>query len=387
MEITKNTSLQNIHYPSRSMNPFTWPAFVPSQIAVVNKSKYGFELILPGYKAEPTNEKRPAREETQIPKASQIPAVRETEENTTNSNSVDFEELDRLFGKINKLKGKVTHNSDYFDMLYESPQLRKRPPQVKGKGRGQATPTEEDSDTFHSTYSKFHEENSESVDKYDRRYKMKSEARKQENQISKDRVNGHNSKTNQAKAPQASSAQNPNTKDRINSKPTIIPVPIKVPVAASQSSRGEWCLISCLRDLILHDIFSTERMRHFTEFELDIVLRILRLRYKGAEYFRYPSRTKNINAENNKCNVKFLNEKKLLGEFWPMIMDEIKNQRNLWREEKEESVIALFNIYHKEIYYSEIQERTPQTLFAQVEKGDIALLVNLYAELYLNFPP
>lgn len=387
MEGAQNTAAPGKLHPTEPMKDFFWPCFLQTQIKVVNKSKYGFELILPGYKYEPTNEMKTRKEKPEVPNPSPSPETREGEANTAQSNSVDFEELDRLFGKVKKLKGKIKLVSDFDDQITDSPQLRKRPPQGRGKAKRNQTPNLDDSSSFRSSDSKIDEENSESLDNYDRRYKIKTDGRRPENQATKDRVVGQNSKAGQARLHQASSAQNPASKDRGNSKPTIIPLPVKTPVIIVQSSKGEWPLISCLRDLILHDIFSTDRMKLFTEFELDIVLRILRLRYKGAEYFRYPSRTKNINPENNKCNVKFLNEKKLLGEFWPMIMDEIKNRRNIWRVEKEESVIAIFNIYHKNVYYKEIEERTSQALFSQVENGDVALLINLYAELYLNFPP
>lgn len=387
MESYINTSQARATLPSQNQDPFSWPAFFSSQVKVVNKSKYGFELILPGYMNEPAEVN--AAEKKIVPEQSEeqvAPGQVDQEDSNLGTSQIDFEEIDKLFSKINKFNNRTTPTYDSYGLLDDSPRLKKRPPQGRGRGRGGfGSRIDEDSDTFRSTFSKFHEENSESQDISRGRYKTRADARKHENAKTTERLNGQYIKISQRKATQASSTQKINVKDRVKAKPTIIPLPQKA-IMGSQMARGEWQLVGCLRDLILHDSFSTERMKNFNELELDIVLRILRLRYKGAEYFRYPSRTKNINPENNKCYGKFLNEKKLLGEFWPLVIDEIKVQKHIWRSEKDGAVTSLFNYYHRKVFYSELKERTSPSLFAQVEGGDDALLVNLFAEMYLNFP-
>lgn len=365
---------------------FAWPMFLPNGCHISRKSDYGFEIVLPGFST--LKEGREFYQENQ--NSSKIPEQQKPEElidenEERNGSAVDYNELDRLFSKMNSFSGKLTTKYNTYGVFDENSSLVKRPPRVAGRTKNskeQYLP--EDSTPTRSSYSKRQDDFSESIEKSVSRPRPV-----RVNQVSTRRTRRSQLRqgTDRQTQPASSANQIRENGRKTRSRRSPVRINFKPSNQNSMIVNGEWVLIEFLRELILRDEFRSDLMKLFNDVELDVSYRILRMRYKGAEYFRFPARIKNINPENNKCNSKFLNEKKLLGEVWPWIIDELKNTKQLWQENKDEAVAEIFKIYHKPYYMDEIKKEINDTaLISQINKGDDVLLVNLFAEIYLGYP-
>lgn len=372
--------------PQYRPTDFAWPTFLPGMCHIGKKTEYGFDIYLPGY-SKPKEVREGSLEKQNVEKQpTKIAGEDETKDDEREKGTViDYDELDRLFSKMNSFNGKLTTKYSTYGVIDHSPNLSKRPPRAKDLARrGRDQPGADKSTPTRSSYSKMHDDVSDSFENVETRTKN----------VAKGQVGARNGQRVRAVLGTTRHSQPASSANHLRQRGLRSAArrsPVRIPFRQDQNenvnSRGEWILIDFIRELVLKDNFKPDLMKMFNEVELEIAYRILRMRYKGAEFFRFPSRIKNINPENNKCNIKFMNEKKLLGEVWPWIIDELKNFKQLWQVDKDEAIVEVFKVYHKPIYMDDIlREVNDNTIRSLVKEGNDTLLVNLFAELYLGFP-
>lgn len=372
---------------------FVWPMFPPNSVQIAKKTKYGFEIVLPSYVSHQEIEDHSASKSEIQADGKGVPfSQEETGSETTRQSQIDFDELDRLFNKVNSFNGNLTTKYSRYHEFQEPSSLCKRPPRglskqpsrPSGRGRGRYARVESKRviPTNNSSNSKVSNDCCEL----------------EENSVNNHRTN-RTSRTNQigsrSRPLKAGIANSTSRLPRTTTAKGTSGNPKRSPPKTSNQDvevkriqpNREWILVEFLRQLILEDKFSGDLMRSFSELELDIAYRVLRMRYNGAEYFRFPSRTKNINAHNNKCNMKFTNEKKLLGEIWIWVIDEIKNRKHLWKKDKEEAILELFKIFHKPEYLQGVRnEVNDPAIIELINEGDEVVILNLFAEQCLDYP-
>ena len=356
---------------------FFWPsALLPGHV-VTKFNKFGFELILPGYSQRSLEVESNLAPVTFSPHLSSV-NHHESHENVGHGAKVDFDGIDRLFKKLKGFDGKLTIQKGFG---FEESNLVKRPPNQKGRHREESDSVE--TSTVYSSYSRIFEGASASQEK------------------------GFNKSQLQTKEKE--------TKIRTRSKnpPTKIVLPMPPPdkTPLSRSDRylrilererlhkvnqreedekkvlGEQGLIDILKAIVLHDLVNSDSLKKLSDFDRDLVLKLIRLRYKGAELMRYPFKSRNFSAYNTRSHFRLVNEKKLLGEMWPLLIDQLKKIKNIWRNNKDDEIIDIFKIYHRQFYEEKIKLKLEPQALKELDDNDDTLLVNLFAEFFLGFRP
>lgn len=356
---------------------FFWPsALLPGHV-VTKCNRFGFELILPGYSQRSLEVESNPAPVTFSPHLSSV-NHHETNENSGLGSKVDFDGIDRLFKKLKGFDGKLTIQKGFG---FEEGNLGKRPPNQKGKLKEDSESVE--TSTVYSSYSRIFEGASASQEKGFNKSQLQT--KEKENKL----------------------------KTRNRNPPTKIVLPMPPPDKAplSRSDRhlrilererqnkanqrdeedkkflGEQGLIDILKAIVFNDVVNSDSLRKLSDFDRELVLKLIRLRYKGAELMRFPFKSRNFSTYNTRSHFRLVNEKKLLGEMWPSIIDQLKKIKNIWRHNKDDEIIDLFKIYHKQPYQEKIKVRLEPQALKELDENDDTLLVNLFAEFYLGFRP
>lgn len=360
-----------------SNNGTFWPSSMLASHVVAKKSKFGFELILPNFKQgslEVEGSQQPGFFSPHL-SSKQAPDYQQADRSA--DSNIDFDSLDRLFSKLNSFDGKFTGHKRYG--LHEGDSnLEKRPPVIKTRQRREAD--SRDSSTINTTYSRLYDGASESEDT-----PFNKLGRPRKERGTRTRGRGRNIPTTIVLPKRPADKIIPrrrgyhqNTLER--GKPSR--------VNNAEEERGtvsEFTFVEFVKQIVFNDELNSETFKRLSEKEQEIVLKIVRLRYKGAENLKFPLKIKNFASYNTRCNLRFVNEKKLLGEVWPLIIDQLKKVRNLWRTDKDQEIIQLFKTYHRSLYIQEIKKKVDRSLSEQLDEGNDVLIINLFAELYLGY--
>lgn len=169
------------HHPTLS----AWPSFYQSQVRVVNTTKYGFELILPGFEVSPKDLKdevkrqRHQKSPEKVSQPTKVTAYQPKEDD--DESAASFGELDKLFKKVRKFNDRTIPSFESNGASEDDSQLRKRPPQLRRRRRGYyESRSDQDSqdDQSEAGSSKTQEEHSESAGMNLRRYRTRRDARR-----------------------------------------------------------------------------------------------------------------------------------------------------------------------------------------------------------------
>lgn len=354
-----------------------WPNALLSGHVVTKCNKFGFEVILPGYPQRPLEVEGNPPPRTFSP---QLSSVHQHDSMPVNGleSAVDFDSIDRLFKKLKGFDGKLTIQKGFG--IGET-NLTKRPPNPKTRQRQE--PDSNDTSTVYSSYSRLYERSSVSPD---RGFNKTGIAVKEK----ETRVR--------------SKAKNPPTK-------IVLPMPPGEKAPLSRSDRhlrilererqlrhhskdeddkkylGDQGLTDILKQIVFYDEVVSDSLKKLSEFDRELVLKVIRLRYKGAELMRYPFKTKNFSTYNTRSHFRLVNEKKLLSEMWPLIIDQLKKLKNIWRKDKDDETVDLFKAYHMQHYEQKILQKLDGVAFKEIDEDREILMVNLFAELYLSYRP
>ena len=329
----------------------------------VKPSKYGFEIFLPNNN-ESTLEV-PLTSHLLCP-IKQIPndSFKQVDLENISPSNIDFNEIDSLFNKLKNYNGKLA-SLKRFNLSNQNTNLEKRPPIIEN--RRLRSKDSADTSTVVSTCSYNYGLSSGST-------QAATSKTVQLSAVKRDSTAGTNRRHRDAAAYKKTSCNNKDDEARIPAS------------RRPRSDLGEWILVDFVKKLIFGDEVNSEIMKKFDEMELEIAQKIIRLRYKGAtEKIKYSTKSKNFSAFNTRCNFRFVNEKKLLGDIWPFIIDNLKKSRSLWQTDKEQEIIQLFRTFHKSIFLEPIRKGVDKNLSEQLKRGNDALLINLFSELYLGY--
>lgn len=354
-----------------------WPSSMLASHVVAKKSKYGFELILPNMTRGSLEVEGSQKQGFFSPHLSTMRTPDCQQSDKSPDSNLDFDSLDNLFRKLNSFDGKFTGHKRY-GLFERDSNLEKRPPVMRTRHRRE--PDSRDSSTIITTYSKLHDDLSESEETS---FNKSGYPKKERGTRTRGRKRNIPTTIVFPKPPADKVAgrrrgYNHNTLDK--EKPARVNH-----TEGENGTLGEFTFVEFVKQIVFNDELNSDAFKRLSDQEQEIVLKIVRLRYKGAENLKFPLKIKNFASYNTRCNLRFVNEKKLLGEIWPLIIDQLKKVRNLWRTDKEQEIIQLFRTYHRSLYIQEIKKKVSQNLSEQLDDGNDVLLINLFAELYLGY--
>jgi hypothetical protein len=140
-----------------------------------------------------------------------------------------------------------------------------------------------------------------------------------------------------------------------------------------------------IRALVLEDrLEQQECIAKCEEAVLDMLAFIVKQRYTGTEYFKFPYKNKVISSKNNKINFKMSNEKKCLPDAWKLVVEEVRRAKNLSADPSRQT-IELFLLYFQNKNEA-LRQKYPQQLRGLSKDEELNMLVCLYGEEYLDLP-
>ena len=353
-----------------------WSNHLLGSQLVANRNKFGFEIILPNYFQGSLEVEGIPHQPSFSPHLSTAPQEALHFESPAET-KVDFETLDRLFNKLNSFDGRLTVQKTY-GLLGKGTTLTKRGP----LGRNRLTLDEQsgDSSTIYSSYSRIYDEQSESNE-----LSFNKTANVAKEKDLKPKPKGKNIPT-KIVIPQMPPDRITTTRGERHIKTLERERQAKINAKEEDERRfmGEMSFIESVKQIIFNDEVNSEILKKLIGVEQEIVLKIVRLRYKGAENFKFPFKNRNFAAYNTRCNFRFVNEKKLVGDIWPSIIDQLKKLRGLWRTDKDQEIVQLFKTYHKCLHVEELKKKVEPNLAEQINEGCDVLQLNLFAELVLG---
>lgn len=356
---------------------FYWPNALLSGHVVTKSNKFGFEVILPGYPHRSLEVESPHQPMTFSPHLSSVHQG-ELQGDEGSDSQVDFEGIDRLFNSLGRFNGKLTMRKG---LGFEEASLVKRPPRYKGRLRNDAD--SEDTSTVYSSYSRPFEGKSES---HEGGFNKTGHQKKQ-SEIA-NQAKGKYPPTRivlplppSEKAPLSRSDRHQRVMERERNLRTL------PKEDDDQRAASDHTFTEVLRAMVFHDDVNSDAIKKLSDLDRELVLKIIRLRYKGAELLKFPFKTKKFASYNTKSHLRLFNERKLLGEMWPLLIDQLKKMRNVFRSDKDEETVDLFRVYHKKYFEEKIRQKLDEATLKELDDDNDALLVNLFAELYLSSRP
>lgn len=356
-----------------------WPSGTLAGHLVSNRSKFGFEVTLRPFTTERSLEVEGSPGPVSFSQQLSTGPLESRQPEESLASGIDFESLERLFSKVNAFDGRLTL-SKRFGELPNGSSLTKRPPTL-GRRRKLEVETG-DSSTIHSSYSMLFDDRSESQDAS---FNKSGHLGREKESRPKGRARDNSTKIT---LPPPSGMGILARSERIQRK-NVKERQVKTYPKEDDELKAfsEQAFIEFIKQLILNDEFSSDEYKKLPDIEKEIILKIIRCRYKDAENWKFPFKAKSLAACNTKNSLRFVNEKKLIGDIWPLIIDLLKKLKSLWKADKEQETILLFRTYHKPYFKDEIRHKVDASLAEQIDQGNDVLLGNLFAEFYLGYRP
>lgn len=356
-----------------------WPNSLLSGHLVTKCSRYGFEVVLPGYQRKNLEVDRQQGTRTFSPNLSPGDRTGQQSEDSVDGN-VDFGNLDSLFNKLNKFDGRLTIDKGFG---LADTNLTKRAPKHRGRGKPHQEIDSAETSTVYSSYSRI----------FDGQTTPEEEVTNKNQSSNKDKeAVRRRAKPQTSKAAFSQSAVEKTQLSRSDRHQRVLARERQSKAVAKLEAEGQKSLndqayADLLKAMIYQDDVNSEVLKRLNRTDRDLFLKVFRLRYKGAELMEFPFKIKNFSSFNTKCHARLCNERKLLGEIWPQIIDQMKRMKDIWKNDKDEETVDLFKEYHQKLFEDKIKEKIDPTTLKELEGQSDILLTNLFAEVILNCRP
>ena len=182
------------------------------------------------------------------------------------------------------------------------------------------------------------------------------------------------------------SKRKPLLSNRVGSAPPVQPQSTKITLPKLAAKKASQSFVKeAFRLLILNDSMNQQEcMSKCEESDLEALAFVVKQRYTGTEYFKFPYKNKVISPENNKINFKVSNEKKCLPEIWKLVVEEIRKNKNLHADPNRQT-IELFMQFHKD-KNEVLRQKYQQQLKGLNKDEELNMLMCLYGEEFLDLP-
>jgi hypothetical protein len=137
--------------------------------------------------------------------------------------------------------------------------------------------------------------------------------------------------------------------------------------------------------MISEDMIDYDKKEKMNSFGDEMVLKVASARYIGAEQ-RLKLPLKQVTTVNHKLGHKISSEKKCIPEVWPIALESLSKFKKIKTDSREEMQREIFNIYHRKLVENSLVTRFGAEFQDKDDDEFSCVLMNLFAEHYLNLP-